>query len=440
MTVPVPGEVFETPETLDRLARFLRELTDGAAGSEVYAAIVDEIDRPGHDERMDGLIDEPAVFESAWTAVTHGLRPPAEAWESVVLPAVVALSSQANVKNHLELAAALWVSAESALDTPAMVSTVDSEPALEPRRIPAARPPVPTFEAPMRSAARRRGVLALLFVLIIGAIVAVLWRFVWTPAELLSTLDHPDATLATTASRPALAPSPQASTSTGTTPPPVISQQPAPTPTWTGSGPAVAPGAPTGLHLIKATTTTIAFDWQAPADGGSGGIAYYRIFLNGQDAGWTAELKVTVGSLTPATTYSLSVATVNGAGQTSPASSPLAATTDSASSSTAPPTLSISVSPAQPIPLGTSFTVTGSGWMCADELTIWLNSALVAQRNTSPQGFFNAPINIHTDVTDSTYYANVLGGNQRVKVFAGANSLTVQCGASLSQSMSITFA
>jgi hypothetical protein len=49
------------------------------------------------------------------TAVMAGLPLPEVAWESVVLPAVVAFSTKAGLKLHLELAARFWVKTDASL-------------------------------------------------------------------------------------------------------------------------------------------------------------------------------------------------------------------------------------------------------------------------------------------------------------------------------------
>jgi hypothetical protein len=449
VTVPVTGEVFETPEVLGRLAGFLRDLTEDLPAGEVYAAIDEQRDLPDHDERMDGVLGDRERFVAAWAAVTAGLPLPEAAWESVVLPAVVAFSTKASIKLHLELAASYWVKAEAAIGAitsgrTAMVTERPPEPELD--ALPSfATPLVGIGAAPAITEPRRRRrllVLLLMTLLLLAAAAFVTWRALSAPAGRPSGVDSSDAkVVASTGATPSVAPSASPVAEVVLPPPP--QKRPAPSPTWTGPGPAIAPGVPTALGLIKVTTSTIAFDWQAPADPGTGGIAYYRITLDGQDAGWTTETKATIGGLAPATTHTVTVLAVNGAGLTSAPSGPLTATTAALPTQQASPTPSatpqITVSPSGTIPLGDSFTVSGIGWICSapGQVQVTLNGQLVAQRSTDPQGAFIAPVNIHAD-PDGTYYASVLGSGDRVAVTAGANSVGVQCD-SLSQTITVDF-
>jgi hypothetical protein len=291
--------------------------------------------------------------------------------------------------------------------------------------------------APPRTRARFAAWVLVALVLV-AASGFVLWRVLSAPSGHPSVLDDSRTeVVASGGGTPTIAPSPSPDLAA----PPVANTVPAPSPTWTGPGPATAPGAPTALAVIKITMTAIAFGWQPPGNAGTGGIAYYRITLNGADAGWTTDTKVTLGGLNPATTYTIAVRAVNNAGLTSPASGSLTATTSpmpTASSTTvAVPTFS--VSPANPIPLGDSFGVTGSGWTCIapDQIEVLFDGERVATRVADGQGGFTAIVNVHTD-QDGTFYANVLGGNTRVKITSGDHMLTVQCAAT-SKTTTVTF-
>jgi hypothetical protein len=177
--------------------------------------------------------------------------------------------------------------------------------------------------APPRTRARFAAWVLVALVLV-AASGFVLWRVLSAPSGHPSVLDDSRTeVVASGGGTPTIAPSPSPDLAA----PPVANTVPAPSPTWTGPGPATAPGAPTALAVIKITMTAIAFGWQPPGNAGTGGIAYYRITLNGADAGWTTDTKVTLGGLNPATTYTIAVRAVNNAGLTSPASGSLTATT-----------------------------------------------------------------------------------------------------------------
>jgi hypothetical protein len=129
MTVPLTGELFETPEVFGRLAGFLRDVTGYAPAEHVYALIMEYRQVPDHDPRVDGMVEDPAVFEAVWTMLTAGVRLPHTAWQSVVLPVVVACSTERDVKIHLGLAASFWVAAKAASDLLAAESIAAGTPA-----------------------------------------------------------------------------------------------------------------------------------------------------------------------------------------------------------------------------------------------------------------------------------------------------------------------
>ena len=109
---------------------------------------------------------------------------------------------------------------------------------------------------------------------------------------------------------------------------------------------AVLPAAPTGLAAASMTTTSFTLTWTASI-GGVGGIASYNIYCNGASIGSSATTTFAVTGLAPATTYNLTVAAVDGAGNASTPSAALSVTTNPVSDQgpsvviTAPPPNSV---------------------------------------------------------------------------------------------------
>jgi hypothetical protein len=331
VTVPVIGEVYETPEEAGRLPGFLRVLTGDLTAGQIYTIVEERRQLSDHDERMDGLASDPADFEPIWTALLAGIRPPEAAWEPVVLPVVVAFSDDKNVKTNLELATSFWMAAtqphavesnvDDLHDDPAGLGELEAVEAVPAEIVSSGSRPDP---AP---AHRGRAVALTVALLLLAAAVALLWMQ-GVPASHPSRLDNGAAPAGPpSAESPTTAPSSAPSAEPGAGAPTVGSGVPAPAPSWAGPGPATAPGAPTGLVVLHATTTTIAVGWQAPADAGSGGIAYYRISLDGQDYGWTTKTSATMNGLSPATGYTITVTAYSAAGLASPPSGPITVST-----------------------------------------------------------------------------------------------------------------
>jgi len=435
MVVPLTGEVFQLPEVVSRFVAFLRELTGDLPPAEVYAAIVEKCETPDHDPRIDQATPDPEEFAAVWSALVGGVRVPEDAWESVVLPAVVAFSTATSLKAHLELATSFWVAARGAADHPAVPSTEDSRVVLKPSetvRLPAPEPLPPV--APRR---RRAWWIALLIVVLIGLVAAAGFRWVSQHRSLgpkVSTLDthaSPDATV------------PSATTASGT------QTVPAPAPTWTGTGPKVAPGAPTGLVVLGVTKTTVSLSWLAPADPGTGGIAYYAITANGLDAGWTAQTSVTLTGLKPGTSYSVAIIAHNNAGLSSPAGTPVIATTASPGPATPPPGLTptVTLSPGSTVPLGDSFTVSGSGWTCSSpaQVEVQLRGKPIATATTDDSGSFTAPVMVYQDHGPDPYVV-VVGSGEELQLAKDTENLLVrltprqvQCPSELTATVQITF-
>lgn len=86
------------------------------------------------------------------------------------------------------------------------------------------------------------------------------------------------------------------------------------------------PSAPTGLAVSgEPTTTTVTLAWAAATD--NVGVASYRVLRDGVLVGTTAGLAFTDTGLSPATTYTYTVAAEDAAGNVGPASAPALATT-----------------------------------------------------------------------------------------------------------------
>lgn len=80
-----------------------------------------------------------------------------------------------------------------------------------------------------------------------------------------------------------------------------------------------ASAAPTDLRVVSSTSTSLTFDWTAPA----GATQYKLVYstsptFSGAKAKWTTATQVTVGGLTPDTTYYARVRVVAGSAGTSP--------------------------------------------------------------------------------------------------------------------------
>jgi Fibronectin type III domain len=332
VTVPVTGDLLPTPESGGRLAGFLRDLTGGQAADDIYAIIEERVQLSDHDERMDGLPPTAGEFTAVWDALLDGIRPRPAAWDCVVLPVVVAFSDATNVKAHLELAASFWVAATApaalAPAPPVEPTDMDHAAEVEPGigvpaeavRVEALPPPLPV--------GRGRAVALIVALLVLAGTVAILW-LQGVPVAHPSGLDSgavPSREPAAEEPTPVPVSTPSAE-GTAPTAPTANTGQPAPSPSWAGPGPATAPGPPAGLAVIRVTMTTIMVGWRAPSDTGSGGVAYYRIILNGQDHGWTSNTAATINGLAPATPYTIAIVAYNAAGLASPPCDPITATT-----------------------------------------------------------------------------------------------------------------
>ncbi|UFJ43309.1 lytic polysaccharide monooxygenase [Brevibacillus humidisoli] len=82
-----------------------------------------------------------------------------------------------------------------------------------------------------------------------------------------------------------------------------------------------APAAPTNLVSLSQTSASIAFSWDAAT--APNGVKAYEVYRDAQLIGTTSETTYTDTGLTPQTSYTYTVRTVDVAGNTSPFSQPL---------------------------------------------------------------------------------------------------------------------
>src|SRR5690349_12756752 len=115
----VQGEmssVRRAQEQIVALGGLLHELAGGRSGSEVHQMLLDRFDEPQHDSRLDRLELGRPEFAATWSALLRGSALPPAAWEQVILPAVVVLSTPKTHKIRLELATANWLAAKAAVE------------------------------------------------------------------------------------------------------------------------------------------------------------------------------------------------------------------------------------------------------------------------------------------------------------------------------------
>lgn len=99
-----------------------------------------------------------------------------------------------------------------------------------------------------------------------------------------------------------------------------------------------APGAPGDLAGSAAGPTAVTLSWQ-PGRSTSGPIAGYRVLRNGKPLGQYHSTRVTVGNLTPSTTYQYAVQAVDTLGYVSGATAPVTVRTTAPGAPTAPTAL-----------------------------------------------------------------------------------------------------
>jgi hypothetical protein len=337
------------------LSTFLSELTAGLSPRAIHERVLRAVLEDDHDERLDLVLADPEAFAVAWQAVLLGVDSPADGWERVVLPVMLAFSEPSALKNNLEQAANLWLAMRHAGGEP----YVGAARAMRPGWLPIDPDEEPGFDEPAAVTPagptvhkRRRTWLAPTAFAISAAVVLLVMK--WLPAGGGPVAQHSpgEAPLATPPSAGVTQGlQADASPMVSALPPPPIGGT-APEPTWTGSGPVSPPSAPLALVELTATSTSVSLTWQSPADPGTGGVSYYRIYVDGVDAGWTRATSLTVVDLKPATTYTFFVCAVSGAGVQSPPSNAVTVTTldKSQAAPTQTPTRPPTATPTHPIP------------------------------------------------------------------------------------------
>ena len=133
----------------------------------------------------------------------------------------------------------------------------------------------------------------------------------------------PLATPPLTAANPSGTPLPTPGTST---PPPVDPNNPDDPTDPEDPGDTSAPTPPGGLAVAERTGTSLSIAWQSSTD--DIGVTQYAVYLNDRKVDSTSGTSASVGGLMNATTYTLSVAAVDAAGNVSPRASVSGTTVD----------------------------------------------------------------------------------------------------------------
>ena len=98
-----------------------------------------------------------------------------------------------------------------------------------------------------------------------------------------------------------------------------------------GSGDTQPPTTPSNVHATGSTTTSVSFGWTASTD--DVGVDHYTAFVDGNAAGQTGTPSFTATGLSCGTSHTFSVQAFDAAGNHSPASSPISASTSACSGS-----------------------------------------------------------------------------------------------------------
>ncbi|GIH10975.1 hypothetical protein Rhe02_90420 [Rhizocola hellebori] len=460
--MPVTGD-FDTHESAVKLGELLADLTPGLTAAEIHAVIAARLEQSDDDPRLASLVADGHDFAAKWTALAQGQPLPGPAWETVVLPAVVAFSSQQTLKAHLERATSLWMSTHP--DEGEALPAVDAEgQAMAAHDVRLGIPdghsgqhpvltlfPTDDLTAPAATQRWPRSLVALALVAL-----AVAGGFWWLDHGLTSAgqpqvmspagvgQPQPQSTGPRTTRAPVMPSAPGAGPAEPTAP----STLAAPTPTWAGTGPVVAPTAPLGLTVRGTTSTTVHLSWLPPVDPGSGGVSHYRILRDGADAGWTVNNRVAVNQLTPGASYTFGIVAYNSAGLASPSSETVNATTMSVVSPTAtpPPVAVLSISPRPAIKLGDPFAVTGTGWPCFAPSTVrvLLGGRAVALATLDDLGAFAVAIEVNA-TNPAAPEVRALDGGDPIVLVKGVLPVVAElatqpsCAINLRQSTQINF-
>ncbi|MEV4411224.1 fibronectin type III domain-containing protein [Catellatospora sp. NPDC049609] len=374
MAQPHSEQVEHARGLVVELGRLLADITSRMDVAEVHQRLLVLFDAPEHDARIDAMEVGEGEFAEVWLALQQGLALPATAWEQVVLPTVVGFSSPQQEKIRLERATSYWLAARNAVnavpDYPAAVAAlaapepVDAERSgpvivpvwqeapLRPSTSPEAAPE-PAEPRPSRSGPDRR-VLVAVSVAVLATVTVMLVLLNGRageerPISLRDGQPSPglSAGVATGESGPPTT-LPTAPPSASAAPSPMITNEPEPKPTWRPpaptagptarptTAPPVPPSAPRNLTAVASDTHRVWLSWSPPTNGGSGGVAFYRIRRDGVFIGWTRSTSVTIDGLAPGTTYRFAVVALNAAGQPSGPSNQVTVTTASPPSPTPP--------------------------------------------------------------------------------------------------------
>lgn len=112
------------------------------------------------------------------------------------------------------------------------------------------------------------------------------------------------------------------------------------------------PSAPTGLSATGYSPSQVNLSWSPSTDNVS--VAGYRVFRNGTQVGAPGTTLYQDTGLTPSTTYSYTVAAVDGAGNVSAQSAAVNGTTQAAPADTGPPTVALTAPSSGATVLGTT--------------------------------------------------------------------------------------
>jgi hypothetical protein len=414
VTVPVKDDS-DARYAAVKLGELLADITMSLSATEIHAMIVTRLRRSDYDARLARLVAGASEFANLWNALVQGVPAPAMAWETVALPTVVAFSNPKTLKARLELATSLWLVIHNASEEELAERAEGWAPEPHDENAELVTEDQPFGPSRMLnlfptenlgpSAPKRRWSRSLItLALVLATAAGGLWWFVQEPtsgkdqSSAQSPIRSDPRQQTSTSAQPTASPTALPAAGDTSTDKPPSTSVPPPSVSWTGEGPAVAPTAPHGLAVRNILSTGVALSWQPPVNPGSGGVSYYRIFVDGTNVGWTDVTRAPIRGLTSGVTYSFSVVAYNGAGLASPPSEVVTATTlaPSPAPSTGPPAPSpvVGTDPSGSIALGNSFAVYGSGLPCAApaRVRVFLGGQPVAAADLDSKGSFSAAI------------------------------------------------
>jgi hypothetical protein len=410
-------------DQIHRLAGFLAAMTEGRTAAQVHAAIRGQLALRNRDERINGVADV-EEFHRLWSALVEHSAVTDAAWAKVVLPTILVFSDDKALKANLEWATSQWLaiadSERTVLLTPparttAPVSWRDIEEPTVPikKSIPPSTVPAPASKP--RSGLDRRSKLA------VAAAGTVLTIVVGAMAWQLAARDSASPRAGTLSQGLPSAPVPE--TAAAGAAPPLAATVPAPAPTWVGPAPSTKPAPPQQVLVAEVTVHSAVLRWDPPLDGGAA-IAYYRIYRNGTDVGWTRHSSVTIAGLEPGTRYQFAVVAHDAAGLASAPAATVWAATPAVEGARTP---TVATTPGSPITLGESFSVTGGRWPCGapSQVSISLGGYPVALASLGTDGTFTATIAFEVFDKARPQLA-VFGTGERLALSPGPVALTAE--------------